>query len=79
MLKTLQKRQDSALSKYQGANAELPQLLRSHAEELRISNAKHRALSVKNRELTAQAKQKDEIILKMSEQNKHLTQLNGDK
>lgn len=79
LLKTLHKRQDTALAKYEGTNAELPQLLHSHAEELRMWSTKHRALSMRNRELNAQLKQKDEIILKLSERNKHLTQLNDDK
>lgn len=79
LLKTLHKRQDTALAKYEGTNAELPQLLHSHAEELRVWHTKYRSLNLRNRELNAQLKQKDEIILKLSERNKHLTQLNEDK
>lgn len=79
LLKTLHKRQDAALAKYEGTNAALPQLLRSHAEELRVWHTKYRALTLRNRELNAQLKQKEEIIMKLSERNKHLTQLNDDK
>ncbi|PNF29035.1 hypothetical protein B7P43_G14195 [Cryptotermes secundus] len=43
LLKTLQKRQALALSKYEGAKAVLPQLIRSHNEEVRVlrANIKH--------------------------------------
>jgi hypothetical protein len=43
LLKTLQKRQDLALSKYEGTKAALPQLIRSHNEEVRFlrANLKH--------------------------------------
>jgi hypothetical protein len=43
LLKTLQKRQGLALSKYEGAKAMLPQLIRSHNEEVRVLtvNIKH--------------------------------------
>jgi hypothetical protein len=43
LLKTLQKRQDLALSKYEGTTAALPQLIRSHNEEVRVlrANVKH--------------------------------------
>jgi hypothetical protein len=43
LLKTLQKRQDLALSKYEGTKAALPQLIRSHNEEVRFlrGNLKH--------------------------------------
>jgi len=43
LLKTLQKRQDLALNKYEGTKAALPQLIRSHNEEVRFlrANLKH--------------------------------------
>ena len=43
LLKTLQKRQDLALSKYEGTKAALPRLIRSHNEEVRFlrANLKH--------------------------------------
>ena len=43
LLKTLQKRQALALSKYEGTKAALPQLIRSHNEEVRVlrANVKH--------------------------------------
>ncbi|XP_062544506.1 lebercilin isoform X2 [Armigeres subalbatus] len=79
LLRALQKRQDSALSKYENSNAELPKLLHSHAEEIRTHQTKYRNLLNQNKELLNKLKQKDAHILTISDQNKHLIQLNKDK
>ncbi|XP_075162470.1 uncharacterized protein LOC142235118 [Haematobia irritans] len=79
ILRTLHKRQDSALSKYESTNAELPQLLHSHAEELRMWQTKYRNLQAVNKDLEQKLKQKEAIILSLSDQNKHYIQLNKDK
>jgi hypothetical protein len=46
LLKTIQKRQELALSKYEGTKAELPQLIRSHNEEVRILRAMVKQVSI---------------------------------
>ncbi|KFB52931.1 AGAP005872-PA-like protein [Anopheles sinensis] len=79
LLKALQKRQDSALSKYENSNAELPKLLHSHAEEIRTWQTKYRNLQNQNKELNSKLKAKDAHILTITDQNKHLVQLNKDK
>ncbi|XP_059226802.1 lebercilin-like protein [Stomoxys calcitrans] len=79
ILRTLHKRQDSALSKYESTNAELPQLLHSHAEELRMWQTKYRNLQAVNKDLEQKLKQKETIILSLSDQNKHYLQLSKDK
>ncbi|XP_037807218.1 lebercilin-like protein [Lucilia sericata] len=79
ILRTLHKRQDSALSKYESTNAELPQLLHSHAEELRVWQSKYRNLQAVNKELEHKLKQKEAVILSLSDQNKYYIQLNKDK
>lgn len=79
LLKSLHKRQDSALSKYENTSAELPTLLNSHAEELRMWQTRCRNLQRQNKELTSKVKQKDNVILTMSDQNKQLLSLNKDK
>lgn len=79
VLRTLHKRQDSALAKYESTNAELPQLLHSHAEELRMWQAKCRNLQVANKDLEQKLKQKESHILSLTDQNKHFAQLNKDK
>ncbi|XP_035786662.1 lebercilin-like isoform X1 [Anopheles albimanus] len=79
LLKSLQKRQDSALSKYENSNAELPKLLHSHAEEIRTWQTKYRNLQNQNKELNNKLKAKEAHILTITDQNKHLMQLNKDK
>ncbi|EDW79404.1 uncharacterized protein Dwil_GK20432 [Drosophila willistoni] len=79
MLRTLHKRQSSALNKYESTNAELPQLLHSHSEELRVWQTKHRNLQAINKDLEMKLKQKEALILSLSDQNKHYSQLNKDK
>ncbi|XP_053686519.1 lebercilin-like protein [Sabethes cyaneus] len=79
LLRALQKRQDSALSKYENSNAELPKLLHSHAEEIRTYQTKYRNLQNQNKELLNKLKHKDAHILTITDQNKHLIQLNKDK
>lgn len=79
LLKSLHKRQDSALSKYENSSAELPRLLSSHSEEVRVWQTRCRNLQRQNKELHGKIKQKDTIILSVTDQNKHLLQLNRDK
>jgi hypothetical protein len=67
------------LTKYEHSNAELPQLLHSHAEELRMWQTRCRNLQRQNKELQVKMKQKDSILLTISDQNKQLLQLNKDK
>lgn len=67
------------LFRYESSNAELPKLLQSHSEELRVWQTRSRNLQKQNKELLSKLKQKDQIILTITDQNKHLTQLNKDK
>lgn len=79
LLKAIHKRQDSALAKYENSSADLPQLLSSHAEEIRVWQSKCRNLKQQNKDLQERIKQKDNMILNISDQNRHLTQLNRDR
>jgi len=79
MLRTMHKRQSTALNKYENTGAELPQLLHSHAEELRVWQTKHRNVQAANKELEAKLKQKEAQILTLSDQNRHFSQLIRDK
>lgn len=78
-LKTLQKRQDKALSKYENTNADLPRLIHSHEEEIRMLTDKNRNLKKTVRDLAEQLKQKQEELVKAKEQLTHLEKLNKDK
>ncbi|XP_062128259.1 uncharacterized protein LOC133840445 isoform X1 [Drosophila sulfurigaster albostrigata] len=79
MLRTMHKRQSTALNKYESTGAELPQLLHSHAEELRVWQTKYRNVQATNKELEAKLKQKEAQILSLSDQNRHFSQLIKDK
>lgn len=73
LLRTLQKRQDNALFKYENSTSELPQMIKSHTEELRVWQTKYRALNIQNRELNKKIQQKDKIINDLNDRVKHLT------
>lgn len=79
LLKALHKRQDSALARYESSNAELPQLLRSHTEEIRAWEFKYRKIHEQNKELNARLKKKDTDLLVLRDQNRYLTQLSTNK
>lgn len=79
LLKTLHKRQDTALAKYEGTSAELPQLLNSHTEELRVWQTKCKTFNNQNRELNKRLLLKDKTINDLTDRVKHLTRLNADK
>ncbi|EDV97784.1 GH17057 [Drosophila grimshawi] len=79
MLRTMHKRQSMALNKYENTGAELPQLLHSHAEELRVWQTKYRNVQAVNKDLEQKLKQKEAQILSLSDQNKHFSQLIKDK
>lgn len=79
LLRTLQKRQDNALAKYESTASELPQLISSHADELRACQTKYRALSVEYRELNRKFQQKDKTLNELKDRIKHLEDLNAEK
>lgn len=78
-LKTSNKRQDSALTKYESKNAELPQLLYKHDQEIKTWQIKYKNLYQQNKELNIKLKQRDALFLKINDDNKHLIHLNEDK
>lgn len=79
LLKTLHKRQDNALAKYEGTSGELPQLINSHTEELRVWQTKYRTLNLQNRELNKKIQQKDRLLNEVTDRLKHLTILTAEK
>lgn len=79
LLKTLHKRQDNALSKYEGSTAELPQLIKSHGDELRVWQTKYRAINIQNRDLNKRLQQKDKLVNELSDRVKHLTALTAER
>ncbi|XP_015431282.1 PREDICTED: lebercilin-like protein [Dufourea novaeangliae] len=79
LLKSLQKRQDSALKRYEGTNAELPRIINSHHEELRIFHIKYKKLKALHKETCSLMKEKENELQQLQSQNKHLLQLSKDR
>ncbi|XP_024868905.1 lebercilin-like protein [Temnothorax curvispinosus] len=79
LLKALQKRQDSALRRYEGANAELPRLINSHHEELRVLQTKYKKLKELHKDTCNLLKEKENELYSANSQNKHLLQLSKDR
>ncbi|XP_051166910.1 lebercilin-like protein isoform X4 [Leptopilina boulardi] len=79
LLKTLQTRQDSALRKYEGTNAELPRIINTHHEELRVLQTKYKKLKSQYRSNCELLKEKDVKIHIIQDQNKHLLKLSKDR
>nr|XP_023024976.1 coiled-coil domain-containing protein 18 [Leptinotarsa decemlineata] len=79
ILKTLQKRQDKALSKYENTNADLPRLIHSHEEQIRFLSEKNKSQRKTIKELNDLLKVKEEELAKTHEKLCHLEKLNRDK
>ncbi|XP_011060595.1 PREDICTED: lebercilin [Acromyrmex echinatior] len=79
LLKALQKRQDSALRRYEGANAELPRLINSHHEELRVLQTKYKKLKELHKDTCNLLKERENELYSANSQNKHLLQLSKDR
>ncbi|XP_014467514.1 PREDICTED: uncharacterized protein LOC106740714 isoform X2 [Dinoponera quadriceps] len=79
LLKALQKKQDSALRRYEGTNAELPRIINSHHEELRVLQTKYKKLKELHRDTCNLLKEKENELYTINSQNKHLLQLSKDR
>ncbi|XP_046629756.1 lebercilin-like isoform X1 [Neodiprion virginianus] len=79
LLKALQKRQDSALRRYEGTNAELPRIINSHHEELRVLQTKYKKLKAQHKDTCDLLKEKENELHNLQAQNKHLLQLSKDR
>lgn len=67
------------MAKYEGSSGELPQLIKSHSEELRVWQTKYRLLNLQNREVNKKVQQKDKIINDLNDRLKYLTALTTEK
>ncbi|KAL7287830.1 hypothetical protein TKK_0017902, partial [Trichogramma kaykai] len=79
LLRAIQKRQDSALKRYEGSNAELPRIINAHHEDFRVLQARHGKLRAQCKELQDRLKDKDSELLTLQAQNKKLQQLSKDR
>lgn len=65
--------------RYEGANAQLPQVLESHQEELRILQTKNKTLKKSLKELQDKLRNREDEILSLKDENKHLHALSKNK
>ncbi|XP_012278215.1 uncharacterized protein LOC105698493 isoform X2 [Orussus abietinus] len=79
LLKALQKRQDTALRRYEGTNAELPRIIHSHHEELRVLQTKYKKLKAQHHATCCLLKDKENELHALQSQNRHLLQLSKDR
>lgn len=79
LLRALQKRQDLALVRYEGTQAQLPQLVRSHQEEVRILRTKYKNLKHQCRSVTNALKEREGELQNLKEQHAHLLKLSKDR
>ncbi|XP_004925916.1 lebercilin-like protein [Bombyx mori] len=79
VLRAMQKKQEIALQRYENSNAELPQVLNSHNEEIRIQQSKYKQLKQQYRELTQRMKEKDMQLQQLRDEHQHLLDLSKDR
>ncbi|XP_047527098.1 lebercilin [Vanessa atalanta] len=79
VLRALQKKQDIALQRYENSNAELPQVLNSHNEEMRIQQSKYKQLKQQFKEATMKLKEKDIQLQQLRDDHQHLLDLSKDR
>ncbi|KAJ8680880.1 hypothetical protein QAD02_016667 [Eretmocerus hayati] len=75
LLKAIQKRQDLALKRYEGTDAELPRIINSHHEDFRVLQAQHKKLRAQYCETCSILKAKEKELLTLQKQNKKLVEL----
>ncbi|XP_028037244.1 lebercilin-like protein [Bombyx mandarina] len=79
VLRAMQKKQEIALQRYENSNAELPQVLNSHNEEIRIQQSKYKQLKQQYRDLTQRMKEKDMQLQQLRDEHQHLVDLSKDR
>ncbi|XP_037301506.1 LOW QUALITY PROTEIN: myosin-11-like [Manduca sexta] len=79
VLRAVQKKQEIALQRYENSNAELPQVLNSHTEEMRIQQSKYKQLKQQYKEVTQKLKEKDMQLQQLRDEHQHLLDLSKDR
>nr|XP_018905336.1 PREDICTED: myosin-2 heavy chain isoform X3 [Bemisia tabaci] len=79
VLNALLKRQERALKKYEGEEAQLPQLIKTHSDEMRVLQTKYKQLKTKCHDMEQKLKGRDNELNCLREQHKHLLHLSKDK
>lgn len=77
LLKVIQKRQDAALKKYEGSNAELPRIINTHHEDYRVLDTKFKKLKTQHKETCELLKEKEnELHILQVHSSNYLEKLN---
>ncbi|XP_013136614.1 PREDICTED: lebercilin [Papilio polytes] len=79
VLRAMQKKQEIALQRYENSNAELPQVLNSHTEEMRVQQARYKQLRAQHKETAARLKERDAQLQQLRDEHQHLLDLTKDK
>ncbi|XP_026740181.1 lebercilin-like protein isoform X4 [Trichoplusia ni] len=79
VLRAIQKKQEIALQRYENSNAELPQVLNSHNEEMRIQQSKYKQLKQQYKEANQRLKEKDMQLQQIRDEHQHLLELSKDR
>ncbi|XP_028165381.1 lebercilin-like protein [Ostrinia furnacalis] len=79
VLRAIQKKQEIALQRYENSNAELPQVLNSHNEEIRIQQSKYKQLKQQYKEVSQRLKERDMQLQQLKDDHQHLLELSKDR
>ncbi|CAK1552744.1 unnamed protein product [Leptosia nina] len=79
ILRALQKKQETALQRYESSSAELPQVLAAHSEETRVQQIKYRQARQQLRDLEARLREREQQLQALRDEHRHLLQLTRDK
>ncbi|XP_050431153.1 lebercilin-like [Adelges cooleyi] len=79
LLKTMEKRQEHALSLYEGAQAKLPQMIKSFSEDIRMLKSQLKQMKSAYKELENRYRSQSTELLIVQKQHKHLLDLSKNK
>ncbi|XP_049866582.1 lebercilin-like protein [Pectinophora gossypiella] len=79
VLRAMQKKQEIALQRYENSNAELPSVLNSHNEEMRIQQTKYKQLKSQFKEVSQKLKERDMQYQQLKDEHTHLLELSRDR
>ncbi|KAE9533695.1 hypothetical protein AGLY_009044 [Aphis glycines] len=79
LLKMMERRQENALSKYEGTHAQLPQVIKSYSEDIRSLQTRLKYMKNSNRDLENRNRLISTELFDVQKQHKHLLDLTKNK
>jgi len=79
LLKMMERRQENALSKYEGTHAQLPQVIKSYSEDIRSLQTRLKYMKNSNRDLENKNRLISTELFDVQKQHKHLLDLTKNK